>query len=216
VFASPPAGAVAARLLVINGGVWTAAETKAVFGVRPFFGEIAPGVEAYPAWDPGGSNVVGTVSLAPGSAGELIESVLTQVTGNYGNTAYVSVSSAPGVDWGGFDAVVTAVMDCAAQADGNGSPVALYATMERVGGNLVDNPPQGSPARTVLFQPVTVGTNTYRGALEFSHRFPLQTLRQNFGESPHRYTFRVGIVGTQNVPAWAASNVYLRVKIEKR
>jgi hypothetical protein len=216
VFADPPANARFARMSVVLGGTWLAGTTKAVFGIRPFLGEIAPGVQVYPPWDPGGSNVVGTLALARGAAGEVLETPLSAGVGTFNNPVSISLSSDGGVDWSGYDAVVTVSATCAAQADGSGSEVALYADIQRVGGNPIDNPFQYSPQRPVLFVPVSSGTNTYRGHVEFSHRFVLPKLVRNFGEGPQRYVFVFRVLGTATTPAWAVSNAYMRVKIEKR
>jgi len=217
VFADPVASSRQARMTVMCGGTWTAAPTKAVFGYRPFLGEVAAGVTDFPPWDAGGSNLVGTQGLARGSAWEVLESPLTQRdSGNYSNSLSVSVQSPAGAPWGGFDALVTLVADVAAQAAGGGLAVQLQGELQRKGGNLVDNPPEFSPTRILIYQPVTSGTNTYRAPVQISHRFRLPTLVRNYGEGVPFYQFIFSLRGDANTPAWAASNVYLRVEIIKR
>ncbi len=68
IFAVAPAGARIARLLVYGSGNWTAGSFKYVSILRPFFGEIPPGVTQLPPWDAGGANMITTPLLATTAA----------------------------------------------------------------------------------------------------------------------------------------------------
>lgn len=68
IFAVAPAGARVARLLAYGSGNWQAGPYKYVSVLRPFFGEIPPGVTQLPPWDAGGANMITTPLLATGAA----------------------------------------------------------------------------------------------------------------------------------------------------
>ncbi len=68
IFAVAPAGARIARLLVFGSGNWQAGAFKYVSILRPFFGEIPPGVTQIPPWDAGGANMITTPLIATGAA----------------------------------------------------------------------------------------------------------------------------------------------------
>ena len=94
--ATPPAGAVYARLLVVAGGTWAAQVFggRFVFFAQPFFGTIPTGAAVDPAWDAGTSLVLGTTGIQRGATFEVRR---TSVAGTFALTTLSAQSASVSV-----------------------------------------------------------------------------------------------------------------------
>jgi hypothetical protein len=72
VFASPPAGARFARMILLGGGTFQAGPYKYVSFHKPFFGEVPAGVTTRPVWGPGSGNPIDTRLLSPRSVNQIV------------------------------------------------------------------------------------------------------------------------------------------------
>jgi hypothetical protein len=178
VFFEAPPGARTVRFIVVGGGVWPAItnpfNARWVSFFRPFFGEVQPGINVVPSWDPGGNNMVSTDLIARGAVNSVYPGTGSQAVASFSGAPSVSVNG-PTVTADSDGSLQISVTFTVQMSANNSDAVAFIAYLAPSAATGSKGPATGPIIATVAAATTQIGTYSFSTTVPVSQGQVIQT-----------------------------------------